>query len=68
MHRDQQLTCDERLHYHAPDFRVEQLTLITLGGISGAGDSGAPGSERGGGEDDPFNPANYNDGDDDWTG
>lgn len=66
MHRDQQLTCDERLHYHAPDFRVEQLTLITLGGISGAGDSGAPGVERPG--DGTFGGANYNDGDDDWTG
>ncbi len=43
---NQQGATGEPATYSAPEFNVNPLRLITLGGISGAGDSGAPNIER----------------------
>ncbi|MCC5865149.1 MAG: hypothetical protein JJU31_08540 [Wenzhouxiangella sp.] len=43
---NKEINVEPGLAYERPDFDVNPLRIVTLGGISGSGDSGAPNIER----------------------
>lgn len=44
--KNNEINADPGSRYERPDFDVNPLRVVTLGGISGSGDSGAPNIER----------------------